>query len=69
MDHMNDQPYPGQIADSAASDRCVLIIDDDALNLKLFAMTQQMGRRSYADCAISESMTDRSWGPEKGLGR
>jgi two-component system cell cycle response regulator DivK len=39
MDHMNDQPYPGQTADSAASDRCVLIIDDDALNLKLFAMT------------------------------
>lgn len=36
---MNDQQYQAQTADSAASERCVLIIDDDALNLKLFAMT------------------------------
>jgi two-component system, cell cycle response regulator DivK len=33
---MND---PAQTGDSAACGRSVLIIDDDALNLKLFAMT------------------------------
>jgi two-component system cell cycle response regulator DivK len=36
---MNDQQHPAQMADSTASGRCILIIDDDALNLKLFAMT------------------------------
>jgi len=36
---MSNQQYPAQTADSAASGRCILIIDDDALNLKLFAMT------------------------------
>ena len=36
---MYQQPHRSQTADSAASGRCVLIIDDDALNLKLFAMT------------------------------
>ena len=36
---MNDQQHQAQTADGAASERCVLIVDDDALNLKLFAMT------------------------------
>lgn len=36
---MDDQQPPAQTADRAASERCILIIDDDALNLKLFAMT------------------------------
>ena len=36
---MSDQQHPVRGADEAASGRCVLIIDDDALNLKLFAMT------------------------------
>jgi two-component system, cell cycle response regulator DivK len=36
---MNNQPDAMTTADAAASGPCVLIIDDDALNLKLFAMT------------------------------
>jgi len=36
---MSNQQYPAQALDTAASERSILIIDDDALNLKLFAMT------------------------------
>jgi two-component system cell cycle response regulator DivK len=36
---MSNQQYAAQAVDNMASGRCVLVIDDDALNLKLFAMT------------------------------
>jgi two-component system, cell cycle response regulator DivK len=36
---MNQQQPSAQTADSAVCGRSILIIDDDALNLKLFAMT------------------------------
>jgi two-component system, cell cycle response regulator DivK len=36
---MNHQQLLAETADRGVSERCVLIIDDDALNLKLFAMT------------------------------